>query len=123
MEENKEKKLEDLIADARSYMDTRLELLHLKSVEKGAKLFSDLATNGFVVLCFVLAFLMGTLTLALYLSGVFGSYVSGFGAVAVIYLFLSIIVLLTKDKIIDKLLVNIFIRKYFGKIADKEDGE
>lgn len=123
MEDNKEKKIEDLIADAKSYVDTRLEFLHLKSVEKGAKLFSDLITNTLVIVCFLLAFLMGTVTLALYLSEVLGSYVAGFGCVAVIYLFLSIIVLLTKDKIIEKLLVNMFIRKYFDKIADREDGE
>lgn len=123
MEENKEKNIEELISDAKDYVDTRLEYMHLKSVEKGSKLFSDLVTNTVVVVCFLLAFLLGTITLALYLSNVFESYVSGFGCVAAIYLFLSIIVFLTKDKYIDKLLVNMFITKYFDKIADKDDQE
>lgn len=121
MEEKKEKNIEELVADAKSYVDTRLEYLHLKSVEKGSKLFSDLITNTVVMVCFLLAFLFGTFTLALYLSEVFGSYVAGFGCVAGIYLLLSIIVFLTKDKFIEKILVNMFIRKYFDKIADKDD--
>ncbi len=121
MEEKKEKNIEELVADAKSYVDTRLDYLHLKSVEKGSKLFADLITNTVVVVCFLLAFLLGTITLALYLSEVFGSFVAGFGCVAGIYLFLSIIVFLTKDNFIEKILVNMFIRKYFNKIVDKDD--
>jgi len=121
MEEKKEKTIEELVADAKGYVDSRLDYLHLKSVEKGSKLFADLITNTVVVVCFLLAFLLGTVTLALYLSEVFGSFVAGFGCVAGVYLILSIIVFLTKDNIIEKILVNMFIRKYFNKIADKDD--
>lgn len=120
--EKKEKEIEELIADTKSYIDSKLEFLHLKSVEKGAKLFSDIVTNTVVVVCFLLAFILATITLALFLSNLFGSYVIGFACVAVLYLFLSIIVLLTKDKYLEKFLINTFIKKYFEKIADK-DGE
>ncbi len=122
MEDKKEKNIEDLVSDAKVYVDKRLEYIHLKSVEKGAKLASDLVTNVVVLVCFIIAFLLGTVTLALYLSDVFGSYTTGFGSVAVLYLFLSIIVLLIKDRILEKLIVNMFIKKYFDKIVDK-DGE
>lgn len=121
MEEQKEKTIEELVSDAKSYVDARLDYVHLKSVEKGSKLFADLITNTVVVVCFLLAFLLGTITLALYLAEVFGSLVAGFGAIAGIYLILSIIVFLTKDNVIEKILVNMFIRKYFNKIADKDD--
>ena len=121
MDHNEEKDIETLIADTKSYVDSRLEHLHLKSVEKGAKLFSDLVTNTVVVICFLLAFILATITLALFLSNLFGSHVAGFGCVAVIYLLFSIIVLLTKDKFIEKFLVNAFIKKYFEKIADKDE--
>ncbi len=121
MEEKKEKTIEELVSEAKTYLDTRLDYLHLKSVEKGSKLFADLITNTVVVVCFLLAFLLGTVTLALYLAEVFGSYVAGFGCVAGLYLLISIIVFLTKDNIIEKILVNMFIRNYFNKIADKDD--
>ena len=123
MEENKEKDIETILLDAKEYIDTRIEYTKLSFVEKGAKLLADLITNTTVIICFVLSFLFASFTLALYLSDVLGSYTKGFGCVAVIYLFLSIIVLLTKDKYIEKVLVNLFIRKYFDKVADKDEDD
>lgn len=121
MEDNKEKSLEELFSDAKAYIDTRVEYTKLSLVEKGSKLFADLITNAAVIICFILAFLFASFTLALYLSEVFGSYAAGFGCVAGIYLLLSIIVYLTKNKFIERFLVNLFIRKYFDKLADKEE--
>jgi DMSO/TMAO reductase YedYZ heme-binding membrane subunit len=123
MEDKKEKDLEDIFLDAREYIDTRIEYTKLSAVEKGSKIFADLITSGAVVISFVLAFLFASFTLALYLSDVLGSYARGFGCVAVIYLLLSIIVYLTKDRYIEKVLVNLFIRKYFDKVADKDDDD
>ena len=123
MEENKEKNIEDIFQDAKDYIDTRIEHIKLTAVEKVSKIIADLITNAAVIITFVLAFLFASFTLALYLSDVFGSYSAGFGCVAGIYLLISIIVFLTKDKYIEKLLVNLFIRKYFDKVADKDDDD
>lgn len=123
MEENKEKDLEDIFLDAKEYIDTRIEYAKLSAVEKGSKIFADLITNAAVVVSFILAFLFASLTLALYLSEVLGSYAKGFGCTALIYLFISVIVYLTKDKYIEKLLVNMFIKRYFDKVADKDDDD
>ena len=123
MEDNKERNIEDLLDDARGYVDTRVEYLHLKAVEKGTKLASVAISTSLLAFFGVLTLLMGTLTLAFYLSSVFDSYTAGFGCVAGIYLLLVIIILVTKDKIIDKLLVNMFIKKHFDKLTDKDDGE
>lgn len=123
MEENKEKDLEDIFLDAKEYIDTRIEYAKLSAVEKGSKIFADLITNAAVVVSFILAFLFASLTLALYLSEVLGSYAKGFGCTALIYLFISVIVYVTKDKYIEKVLVNMFIKKYFDKVADKDDDD
>lgn len=123
MEENKEKSLEDIFLDAKEYVDTRIEYTKLSAVEKGSKIFANLITSAAVMVCFVLAFLFASFTLALYLSTVLGGYPAGFGCVAGIYLFLSIIVYLTKDKYIEKHLINLFINRYFDKVADKDDDE
>jgi DMSO/TMAO reductase YedYZ heme-binding membrane subunit len=123
MEENKEKDLEDIFLDAKEYIDTRIEYTKLSAVEKGSKIFADLITSGAVIVSFILAFLFASFTLALFLSDVLGSYARGFGCVAAIYLLLSIIVYLTKDKYIEKLLVNMFIKRYFDKVADKDDDD
>ncbi|MES2417730.1 MAG: phage holin family protein [Bacteroidota bacterium] len=123
MEENKEKDIEAIFSDATDYIDTRIEYIRLSAVEKGAKIFADLITNGAVAICFILAFLFGTFTLALYLSDVLGSFTRGFGCVAAIYLAMAIIFYFAKDKFIERRLVNLFIRKYFDKVADKDDND
>lgn len=123
MQENKEKNIEDIYHEAKAYLDTRMEYVRLSLVEKISKAVADVVTNVTVIICFVLAFLFGTVTLALFLSDVLGSFTRGFGCVALIYLALAIIVFLTKDKYIEKAIINLAIRKYFTKLADKEDEE
>jgi len=119
--ENKEKGIEDLYEDAKSYLDTRVEYTRLYLVEKISKIFADLVTNAVVAICFMLAFLFGTFTLALFLSDLLGSYTRGFGCVALIYIFLALIVYYTKEKYIEKAIINFTIRNYFNKLADKDE--
>ncbi|WP_316816841.1 phage holin family protein [Pedobacter nyackensis] len=123
MQENKEKSIEDLFDDAKDYVDTRVEYTRLYLVEKVSKIFADIVTNAAVIICFVLAFLFGTLTLALFLSDILGSYARGFGCVAMIYLLLALIVYYAKDKYIEKAIINFTIRNYFNKLADKDEEE
>lgn len=123
MQENKEKTIEDLFEDAKDYIDTRVEYTRLYLVEKVSKIFADLVTNAAVIICFMLAFLFGTFTLALFLSDVLGSYTRGFGCVALIYILLALIVYYTKEKYIEKAIINFTIRNYFNKLADKDEEE
>jgi len=123
MQDNKEKNIEDILSDAKDYIETRIEYARLQMVEKASKIFADLLTSATVTICFGLAFLFGSITLALFLSDVLGSFSMGFGCVSLIYLIVAIVVYLTKDKYIEKAIVNMAIRKYFNKLADKEDEE
>ncbi len=121
MEENKDKGIEEIFVDAKSYIDTRVEHARLSAIAKGSKIFADLISNGVVLICFILAFLFGTITLGLFLSSLFGSYTQGFGLIALLYFVLALIVYFTKTKYIEPTLVNLFIRKYFQKLEDKDD--
>lgn len=123
MQENKDKSVEDLIDDAKGFLEARVEYTRLYIVEKASKIFADLVTSTAVIVCFILAFLFGSVTLALYLSDVLGSYAGGFGCVSLFYILLAVIVYLTKDKYIEKAIINVAIRKYFDKLADKEEDE
>lgn len=122
-QENKEKGIEDLYDDAKIYLDTKIEYTRLYLVERISKVFADVVTNAAVIVCFILAFLFGTFTLALYLSDVLESYTRGFGCVAVIYILLALIVYYTKEKYIEKAIINFTIKNYFNKLADKDDEE
>jgi len=121
MQENKEKSIEDIIDDAKGFLEARIEYTRLYLVEKAAKIFADIVTNTAVIVCFILAFLFGSVTLALFLSDVLGSYTAGFGCVSLIYIALAVIVYFTKDKYIEKAIINVTIRKYFDKLADEEE--
>ncbi|QXU41542.1 phage holin family protein [Pedobacter sp. D749] len=123
MQENKDKSIEDLVDDAKGFLEARVEYTRLYLVEKVSKVFADLVTSTAVIVCFILAFLFGSVTLALYLSDLLGSYAGGFGCVSLFYILLAIIVYLTKDKYIEKAIINVAIRKYFDKLADKEEDE
>ncbi len=123
MEEKKEKDFEEICSAAKTYLDTRMEYVRLFLVKRITKLFADLVTTTVVVICFVLAFLLGTITLALYLASIFNSNTAGFGIVSLLYLFLAIVVYLTKNKYIEKAIVNFTIKKYFKKIAEDEEDE
>lgn len=123
MEEKKEKNIEDLFSEAKKYVDTRLEYARLVLIKRSAKVFADLVTNAIVGICFVLAFILGTITLALFLSTVFASFTAGFGCVALLYLFLAVIVYMTKEKYIEKAIVNFTISKYFKKLQEEEEDE
>ena len=119
MQEEEEKTIDGLVDDTKEYLDTRVEYLRLFVVEKASKLFADLVTQTAVIVSFILAFLFGSITLALYLAYVFGSNTKGFGCVAFLYLLIAIIVFLTKDKYIEKGIVNFVITKYFKKHAEE----
>jgi len=123
MEEKKEKNFEEIFSEARTYLDTRVEYTRLFLVKRASKMFADLVTNAVVIICFTLAFLLGTITLALFLAEVLGSYAAGFGIVALLYLLFAIVVYLAKDKFIEKAIVNFTIRKYFKKLEEDEDDE
>jgi hypothetical protein len=123
MQENKEKSIEDLYGDAKAYLDTKVEYTRLYLVEKVSKIFADVVANALVIICFVLAFLFATLTLALFLSDVLGSFTQGFGCVELIYLFLALLVYFTKDKYIEKAIINFTIKNYFNKLADKDEDD
>ncbi|KIA94568.1 hypothetical protein OC25_09235 [Pedobacter kyungheensis] len=123
MQENKEKSIEDLVDDAKGFLEARVEYTRLYLLEKISKVFADLVTSTTVIVCFVLAFLFGSVTLGLYLGDVLNNYAAGFGCVSLLYILIAVVVYFTKDKYIEKAIINIAIRKYFDKLADKEDGD
>jgi uncharacterized membrane protein len=120
MQENTEKQIEDIFKEGKVYLETRAEYLRLYALEKVSRLVADIVTNVFVIICFILAFLFAIITLALFLSDVFNSFTAGFGSVCLILILIAVIVNFTKESV-EKTIINIAIKKYFNKIADKDD--
>jgi len=106
------KSLTKVAEQAKQYVNNKIEYAELKALDKGSSIVANMITEVVVVLCSVMAFLFATVTLGFYLSNILGSYTKGFGSVALIYLFIAIIVILTKDNYIEKFIINRIISKY-----------
>lgn len=111
MEPNK--KTPEIAEQIMGYLDTYIKLARYKAIDKFTNLFAALVTSAFVIVCGMLAFLFASVTLALYLSSITGSFWEGFGLVTLIYLFLALLVYLLKDRFISPAIINIVIRNIF----------
>lgn len=123
MQGKEEKTINGLLNEAKEYLDNRIEYLRLVALERVSRLFADLITQVAFIISGILAFLFGSVTLAFFLSDVLGSYTRGFGCVSLIYLFIAFIVFLTKDRYIEKSIVNTIIRKYLKKHSEEAENE
>ncbi|RKR81396.1 putative superfamily III holin-X [Mucilaginibacter gracilis] len=112
MEEQKEEQ-PGLTDQLKEYVETRIKLARYQAIDKGTSFFANLITEVFVLICMGLTFFFATITLALFLGHLIGSYWIGFGLVALLYLILAIAVSYTKDKYLEPRIINFLLRKIF----------
>jgi len=111
--EDKEKKEQPPIAEqVKDYLETYIELVKLRAIERGTSIFAGIVTDLFIVLCMSLAFLFISITLAFYLAQLFHSYWQGFGAVALIYI-VAIAIISSNRKKFERPIVNALLRRLF----------
>ena len=120
MEESGNKGVEELIKKIKEYFDIRIKLVRLTLTEKCVLIFAGLITNGIVVIFLILAFLLISLGLGFYLSELFGNSYAGFFIMAIFYFILSLVIYLTKEKYLEKPIVETMIKKIF---KDEEEGK
>ncbi len=113
MREKQDRDLTDVYADGKKYIQNRLEYAELNILNKTTRVFANVLTEVAIVIFFLLAFLFGSITLGFFLSNQFESQTLGFGAVAGLYVVLAIIVYLTKDKHIERVVIDRIIKKYY----------
>jgi len=97
----------------KEYTETRLKLLKYEVIDRSTSVLASVATDLFVVIILVLAFLFLSFALAFYLGELFGKlYYLGFTIVAILYVIVAIIINWQRAKI-QKPIVNLLIRKLF----------
>lgn len=109
MEENSN--IEDLFADSKEYLETRIEIAKLQAVEKSSEIAGSAVVGLLLLLFFTMVFLFGSVALAFYLSEKTGQYSTGFLTVAGIYFVIGFIVYLAKESLIKKPVSNMIINK------------
>ncbi|KHJ38300.1 hypothetical protein PBAC_15030 [Pedobacter glucosidilyticus] len=107
--------MEELIEKIKEHLNTRMKLAKLSLVEKGVLLFANLITDGLVIIFIVLAFLFVSLAFGFYLSELLGNSYGGFFLVSLFYFLMAVIVYATKDKYLEKPIINNMIKKIFKK--------
>lgn len=107
--------MEELLEKIKEYIDTRIKLGKLVAIEKGSSILADIITTLLVVLFLVAAFLFLSIGLGLYLSELIGNTYGGFLIVGLFYFLIALIVFLTKDKFIEKSIINGIIKKIFKR--------
>jgi hypothetical protein len=121
MQEKSTRTLSEIWSESKLFLELRLEYYKLKALEKTAKVVADVITVTMVLIFALIAFLAGAVTLAFYFSSLFHSYTAGFGVAAIFFLLFAIVVLLTKDKYIEKWISNLAIKRYFAKHCEEDE--
>ena len=91
-------RLDNLVNNLTDYVETRLELVKLEVKEEIAKAIARITIMIFVMMAFTLFIIFISITLALWLATFWG-YVMGFGAVALFYFLMLIIVLALRQTV------------------------
>jgi sterol desaturase/sphingolipid hydroxylase (fatty acid hydroxylase superfamily) len=121
MQQKSTRTLSEIWSESKLFLELRLEYYKLKALEKTAKVVADVITVTMVLIFVLIAFLAGAVTLAFYFSSLFHSYTAGFGVAAIFFLLFAIVVLLTKDKYIEKWISNLAIKRYFAKHCEEDE--
>lgn len=112
--------VEELIKKIKEYFDIRIKLVRLTITEKCVLVFAGLISHGIIVIFLILAFLLISLGLGFYLSELFGNSYAGFFIMAIFYFILALIIYLTKDKYLEKPIIETMIKKIF---KEEEEGK
>ena len=109
--EEEQNNFDRLFADTKDYLETRLELAKLQAVEKTSEIASTATAGALLLLLFTIVFLFGSIALAFYISEWTGKYSTGFLSVAGIYVFIGLLIYLTRDSLIKIPVTNLMIKK------------
>ena len=106
----------------KEYLDSQLNLIRLKTVERSSRLIASLIVDGakIILTLFIIFFLC--LALGFYLGEVLGSNSLGFLATAVIFLVILLLIRVLAPKLETKFM-DLSIRRFSAKWDDESDEE
>ena len=123
MIDEKLREAEIIFEEVKKNAELRIALLKLDTVHYVAKLSANLITNIFTLICILLAFLFGTVTLGFFFSDLFSSYALGFGGLTLFYALVAIFVAITKTNFIESVIINFTIRKFLNTRGNEDHNQ
>ena len=104
--------VESLIGNSKEYVETRINLLKLKAVDKSSSVVSSILTFIPIIIIFLLVFFLLNIGIALLIGDLVGRASYGFLILTGIYLITGIILYSMRNKIIKTPIANMMIRKF-----------
>ncbi|RYE28707.1 MAG: hypothetical protein EOP42_16135 [Sphingobacteriaceae bacterium] len=102
-----------IIDQIKDYVETRITLLKYKATDQATNIAASVIAYTILAVLGLLILLFASVTLALGLGALIGSYWAGFGCVTLIFIILAVLVLVLKAKYIEAPLIGFFISKLF----------
>ena len=103
--------LKSLLQQSHDYLETRYDLVRLKTIDKSSDVLSSTAAFIIITVAVLFFLLMASIGLALYLGYRFDSLYLGFFCVAGFYLLVIIVLYATRKQLIKMPIYNSIIRK------------
>ena len=103
--------IENLVSQAGDYLNTRLELLKLKTVDKTSEIISSVVSKLALILFFVIFTLILSMGAAFWIGDILGKTYYGFLIIAGFYLVVGIILYTCRRSWIKAPIANVLIRK------------
>lgn len=112
MEQNKTNP--PIIEQIKEYVETKIKLYKYIAIDKTTTIASSVIAYAIIAVLGLFILMFATITLALALGSLIGSYWAGFGIVTLIFIILAVLVLVLKAKYIEAPLIGFFISKFFN---------
>jgi len=111
MMENQPHTIGSLFENASSYLETRIDLLKLKAIDKSSEAASSIVSGLATVVLAIFALVLLNVGLALWIGDLLGKNYLGFFAVAGFYILLAVLLHFFKDSWIKKPMSTMIIKK------------
>jgi hypothetical protein len=109
--QNQSASIEDLFHKTGEYIETRVELVRLKAIDKSSEIVSSITASLVVLLIVMLCVFTFTIGIALWLGEVLGKSFYGFFAVALFYAIVALVFYLLRSKWIKTPITKMIIDK------------
>lgn len=97
----------------KEYFETRIRLMKYKAIDQATGISASVIAYAIVAVIGLIAVFFLSITLALLLGVIIGSYWIGFACVTLLYIIVAVLVFVLKAKYIETPLIAFFISKLF----------
>jgi hypothetical protein len=102
----------DIVSLIKEYISTRIEIIKLTAIERVSTVLPALITSTVLILLIVLAWVFGSVTLALYIGDQLDSITKGFGVVTFLYVVFGLIIYFIRGSV-ERKLTDRFVKGIF----------